>query len=315
MPCENQVGGRDLHTKRVAWSLLRAAPQKEVPMCFTPRTLRMQPGSSDVLTVFDVAQAWEQGAFEVHYQEQRSMRTTHLVGAEALLRMRRSDGRLAQPGEFLPLVEMLGLKERVDLWVLRRALHDFSAIPGSPLLSVNVEPATLSHASFAPQLTDVIRASSFPSSLLTLEVTENGVLSASARERVASLRGYGVAISLDDFGTGSARFDFLARTEADELKIDRSLMACSERERGHVVVSSIVELATRLGLRTVAEGIETEAQARAAERMGCTVGQGYLYAKPVAFEVFRERWEACLVERSWPDIDAAAQSSASGVGV
>lgn len=223
---------------------------------------------------------------ETWYQPQFDLRTGVLVGAEALVRWRTSDQEVLSPADFLAAAESSGLMTPLGLRVLTTACQDATAWPAlqaMPMVSVNVAAAQLVDPMFATTVADVLRFTRLPASRLCLEVTESAFVdvdaAAASLERIKRL---GVTIAIDDFGTGFSALSRLKRIPVDVLKIDRSFVAGVGRDsHDTAIVNAVVALARALRVRTVAEGVETPAQAGELRARGVDVGQGYLWARPM----------------------------------
>jgi len=223
---------------------------------------------------------------ELWYQPKIDLRTRRLVGAEGLLRARRPDGSVVAPGEFLPGAredEMMALTERVIVMALRD-FDDCAAAGASVQLSVNVPVSALVKLPIA-QLLREERPSAPTWPGLIFEVTEDEALNdlKIANDVAEQLRALGCALSLDDFGAGYSSLVRLRQLPFAELKIDRSYVNnCHGDKINAGLCETIVALGKRFGLRTVAEGIETAAEAQKMQKLGCEIGQGYLFAWPMA---------------------------------
>jgi diguanylate cyclase (GGDEF)-like protein len=213
-----------------------------------------------------------------------------VVGFEALVRWDPAGRPRQMPGDFIGLAEETGEIVGIGRWVIAEACRQASTWQRDhdrPDLRINVN---LSARQFTdPALTSVVaaalRESGLPPSGLTLEITESTLMARTRdmAERVRSLRAIGVRISIDDFGTGYSSLGYLQTFELDELKIDRSFVSPADSVGSPRVISrAIVELGRALGLEMVAEGIETEEQARWFRSLGCQLGQGYYFAEPLA---------------------------------
>src|SRR6202163_2511793 len=222
---------------------------------------------------------------ELWYQPKIELRTKRLVGAEGLLRARRPDGSIVPPGDFLPGAkeeEMLALTERVIITALRD-FEDCAVQGASVKLSVNVPVSALVKLPLAQMLREHRPPTpNWPG--LILEVTEDEIvhdlkLANHVAEELRSLR---CTLALDDFGAGYSSLARLRQLPFSELKIDRSYVSHCHMDRLSAgLCEVIVQLGQRLGLKTVAEGIESTHECHKLQAAGCQIGQGYLFAKPM----------------------------------
>jgi len=228
--------------------------------------------------------------FEQWYQPKIDLRAKRLVGAEALVRARRPDGSLLPPAAFLPGApedDMLVLTERVILTAMRD-FEDYAALGTTLKLSVNVPASAFVKLPIAQMLREERpAAANWPG--LILEVTEDEVMHdlKIAQEVADELRALNCTLALDDFGAGYSSLARLRQLPFSELKIDRSYVTdCDSDKVNAGLCETIVELAKRFDLKTVAEGIETTHESHKLQGIGCDIGQGYLFAKPMAKEAF-----------------------------
>jgi diguanylate cyclase (GGDEF)-like protein len=221
----------------------------------------------------------------VHYQPLVSLseRPT-LTGLEALVRWQHPERGLIGPNEFIPLAEETGLIVPIGRYVLERALaqlavwrHDRSDIT----LSVNISPNQLEDMSLPLMLADTIQATAVDPSALRLEITEAAIARCqeAAITALQGLDAMGVRLAVDDFGTGSSSLRVLRRLPIDTIKVDRSVLASSTEERP--VLGAAIGIGHALGMRVVAEGVETEQQLLELRRLGCDGAQGFLFSRPV----------------------------------
>ena len=253
---------------------------------FASKAPEPEPAGSKV-TLGDVLR---RGWFELWYQPKIDLRTRRLVGAEGLVRARKGDGGLISPGAFLPGAkedDMLALTERVIL----TALHDFEdcAAQGAPVkLSVNVPASAFVKLPIARMLREERpSAANWPG--LILEVTEDEAMHdlKMANEVADELRALHCSLALDDFGAGYSSLARLRQLPFSELKIDRSYVTnCHIDKVNAGLCETIVELAKRFELKVVAEGIETTHESHKLQGLGCDIGQGYLFAKPMPKDQF-----------------------------
>ncbi len=224
----------------------------------------------------------------LHYQPIVRLADERFVAVEALVRWQPPGEPMIGPDAFIPAAEDSGLIVPIGAWVLRRACHD-----GAPwyqrhgtLMSVNVSPRQLREPDFAAMVRDALAASGLPPRALILEITESVLMDAGAGAEQAighlhALRSAGVRVAVDDFGTGYSSLAYLRDLPIDHVKIDRSFMPASAADPARLpLVKAVVDLASGLGLGTVAEGVETRAQAGVLRDLGCERAQGWLYARP-----------------------------------
>ena len=227
------------------------------------------------------------GELELFYQPEVELVSGRIVGMEALLRWRRPEG-LVLPGEFIPLAEETGLIVPVGEWVLDHAVAQMcewhgGALEAPPWVSVNLSVRQLADTSLVERLTASLSEHGADPSNLLLEVTESVVLDEGGfgLNVLTELNRLGTEIAIDDFGTGYASLSYLARFPARALKIDRSFVAALDDPRYRVIVAAMIDLGHGLGLTTVAEGIETVEQLTLLKELGCALGQGFLFARPM----------------------------------
>jgi diguanylate cyclase (GGDEF)-like protein/PAS domain S-box-containing protein len=234
----------------------------------------------------DLAAALERGELAMHLQLQVD-REGRPVGAELLMRWRRADGTMVPPDVFIPVAEATGLIVPLGHWALRQACLGWLRLAeaGHPLpLSVNVSPSQFRQPDFVAQVRAVLAETGAPASELIFEVTE-GLLIDNLEDtlsRMHELAAIGIRFSIDDFGTGYSSLAYLKRMPLYELKIDKSFIRDTPGDaNGTAIVQSILAMAGHLGLRVVAEGVETSAQAAFLAANGSPGMQGYLFARPV----------------------------------
>ena len=240
--------------------------------------------------------------FELHFQPVVDLRTNEIVSHEALLRWRHPSGDLLAPGKFMQIFDDRGLSQAMQERVLSIALDTLVAKDTREqlgVLSVNFLACQLQGKAAADEIVAALASRHLPPARLIVEVTESVILGrpgGAVMECLRELRKQGVGLALDDFGTGYASLVHLRELPADALKIDQSFVASLERnEESTKIVRAIISLAHNLGIRVVAEGIESEGQRQCLRRLGCDQGQGHLFGFPKPL--------TCVLEKA--RIDAA----------
>lgn len=236
----------------------------------------------------DMRSGLERGEFFLAYQPIVRLDNGEFIGCEALLRWKHPQQGVLIPADFIPLAEQIGLSTQIGRTVLRLACRQLATWRDergvAVHLSLNVAWPDLLEAEFEPSLIAITREFAIKPEQLTLEITENIVLSPGARATliVDGLRRHGFGICIDDFGTGYSSLHYLQRFHIDALKIDRSFVYSENGElASEAIVRALMTLADGFKLRVIAEGIETQQQCEALQSVGCRYGQGYYFAKPL----------------------------------
>lgn len=239
---------------------------------------------SRVLLENDLRRAIADDAIIPYFQPLVAMTTGRLIGVEMLARWPHPTRGMVPPVAFIPLAEDLGLIGALTDRLLRRACIATVHWPDHFTVACNVSPLQLRDVGLPAMIDDILRETGFPAHRLEIEVTESALVGdlPLARALLGQLKALGVRLALDDFGTGYASLKHLHSLPFDKLKIDASFVAAmaTDRESGKIV-SAVVGLGHSLGLSTVAEGVETEEVASLLRDLGCDVGQGWLYGRPV----------------------------------
>ncbi len=238
-----------------------------------------------------VAGALKRGEYQVHYQPYCDLSTRRVSGAEALIRWNSATLGQVSPAKFIPELEKSGLMLSVGEWVLRTACRQIRDWKGSrPLpLAVNLSEIQFSHRDLVGLVSDVVRESEIDPRYLTLELTETICMHdlGFASELVTRLKRVGVSISVDDFGTGYSSLSYVKKLPVDNLKIDMSFVRDVTRDADAVdIITAITSMAQRLGLRTIAEGVETPEQANILRLHRCDMGQGYHFGRAMPAAAF-----------------------------
>ena len=232
----------------------------------------------------ELRRALERDEFEVHYQPVVSLTTGAVVGVESLLRWRHPERGLLPPAEFLEEAAAMGMLAELGRRTLLRVCADFGE-SGHPLFAslgaaVNLSTSELVDDRVIDRVADALTAGGMPPGRLTIEITEDVIVDDTIRRTIDRLRSLGVDLSIDDFGTGNSSLRQLGAYPASTLKVDRSFVERFEKDQhAEAITRAILGLARNLGLRTVAEGVETEAQAQLLARYGCDFAQGWRYAR------------------------------------
>jgi diguanylate cyclase (GGDEF)-like protein len=230
----------------------------------------------------------------LHYQPQVDLATGRLLGAEALVRWRRDDGRMVPPGEFIPLAEHCGLITEIGDWVMQEVCRQIATWNGNGMpalrVAVNVSAHQMRGSGCVGALEHALRTSGIEARQIEIEITESMMMEdlTAAIAILKRFKALGAGIALDDFGTGFSSLSYLRQLPIDTLKVDRAFIRdIGQSGDGERIGEMIVALAKLLNLNTVAEGIETEQQAGTALHWGCKMAQGFLYSPalpPADFE-------------------------------
>lgn len=237
--------------------------------------------------VSDLRESIHRGDFFLVYQPQIGLMGNSLTGFEALVRWRHPERGVISPLDFIPVAEESGLIVELGTWVLHEACSDAARWPSPLSVSVNLSGVQFERSDLIGAVSSALSLSGLAHHRLELELTESTLMrdSAGALATLNQLRGMGVRVALDDFGTGFSSLSYLRQFPLDKLKIDRSfvrhLSGLENDQSAVAIVTAIVQLAQALGLETTAEGVEETSQHETLQRLGCLLGQGYLYAKPM----------------------------------
>jgi diguanylate cyclase (GGDEF)-like protein len=246
---------------------------------------------------YQLRHALDNDQFVLHYQPKVSLANGRLTGTEALIRWNDPEVGLVPPVRFIPILEETGLIFEVGRWALRQAVRQHLHWRGAGLppvrISVNVSPLQLRNRAFLADIQEAIGLDTSAAAGLELEITESLIME-DIKHTIGTLRtirAMGVSIAIDDFGTGFSSLSYLAKLPTDTLKIDRSFVTdMNSGPEGLALVSTIINLAHSLKLKVVAEGVETNEQARVLRELNCDEMQGFLLSRPVSSSVFATRF-------------------------
>ncbi|HVL01396.1 MAG TPA: EAL domain-containing response regulator [Dongiaceae bacterium] len=235
----------------------------------------------------ELRQAIQAGQIQPFYQPKISLQQGTLAGLEALARWTDSQGRSIPPSRFIALAEQHGLIGELTLALLRQVLRDMGSWQQrgvQPPVAINLSATSLVDRNLAGDIIQQVQAMAVSSRQVTFEITESALVAdlASALATISRLRLKGFGFSIDDYGTGFSSMQQLSRFPFTELKIDRTFVhGAPQREQLRTILQSAIDMGRRLGITTVAEGVETEAELHLLKAMGCRQAQGYLIARPM----------------------------------
>jgi EAL domain-containing protein (putative c-di-GMP-specific phosphodiesterase class I) len=242
----------------------------------------------------DLRRAIRRDELLLHYQPKVDLASGRVTGAEALLRWQHAELGLIPPDRFIPIAEESGLIVEIGEWVVHRACAQMAEWRDLPELKIAVNVSR--HEMVAGGLVDAVQQAmqrhGIAAGRLVVELTESMLMDRVdfTTRQLKALRALGVDLSIDDFGTGYSSMSYLRRFPLDELKIDRSFVAGTPADKaGTAIVQTIIALGHSLGMRVVAEGVETEEQRALLHSLGCDSFQGYLCSRPLAPEAFAAR--------------------------
>jgi diguanylate cyclase len=231
--------------------------------------------------ISDVGRGLARRDFALLYQAKASVRDQAIVGAEALMRWRHPTYGEIPPQQFIPIAEETGCIDELTRWALEQAIEDQAVLLAQgvdKIISINISARSLADADFCAFAIGVVQRAGAG---ICFEITETAVIRDPqvAMASIAAFRAAGIQISLDDYGSGLSALSYLKQIEADELKLDKSLI-CDLNTRDRLILKSTIDLAHGLGMSVVAEGVEDEATLAVLSALGCDKVQGYLIARP-----------------------------------
>jgi PAS domain S-box-containing protein/diguanylate cyclase (GGDEF)-like protein len=235
--------------------------------------------------------AIEKEQFVLHYQPKVDLRTNRLVGLEALIRWNDPDNGLIPPMEFIPVLEQTGMILDVGRWAIEKAIFEYKALRARdlacPRIAVNVSAIQLRHRDFVSVIQSAVAKAGSDEHGLDLEITESLAMENVMANipKLQALKDMGIGIAIDDFGTGYSSLAYIAKLPVDALKIDRSFIVnMTNHADDMTIISTIISLSHDLRLHVIAEGVDSEEQAKLLRLLKCDQMQGYLISKPVPIE-------------------------------
>ncbi len=279
-------------------AMYRAKQEGRNNFCFF--TAEMQQRSARRLLLENALRhALDRGQFELYYQPQLSLQDGHVVGAEALLRWHHPELGPVSPAEFIPIAEESGMILAIGEWVLRTAVAqakrwmEHAAAPIS--VAVNLSAVQFRQARLPERVMQILDQAGLPPEYLELELTESVAMDAplAAIEVMDELHARGIRMAIDDFGTGYSSLSYLRKFKVSKLKVDQSFVRdLSEDAESRAIVTAIITLATSMGFKTIAEGVETAGQLAFLRLQGCDLVQGYYFSKPLPVGQFEAYMQA-----------------------
>jgi predicted signal transduction protein with EAL and GGDEF domain len=279
-----------------------------------------QPGTTEACSSFsnplkaELPQVATREELVLHYQPIIDLRKRKVCGFEALMRWKHPTRGMIPPDHFIPLAEESGEILSMGAWALRQACADAQAWPQGINVSVNLSPAQLETGDFSRIVAEALNVTGLAAHRLQLEITETSLMRDGQRvqKMLRNLQALGVTIALDDFGSSFATFNYLRTFPFEKIKIDRSFVhGAPDREDCHTILRSMADLASELGIQSVAEGVETASDLASAIDAGCDEAQGFFFSLPVPARALTRaltqcdaKLDRCALARS-PDRTAA----------
>lgn len=295
-PEDGESFAKLMQNAKLAVRLVRSEAQSGFRF-FTPRLTRIVQGRYRFEA--ELRDAVGNKEFKAVFQPKICFETGRILGAEALARWRRPNGKLISPATFIPVAEQAGLIDAIGMQILEAACEAARSwqLEGFDLtVAVNVSPSQFQRNDLTDSIMAVLRRTGLHPNRLELEITESMAVNDPARvaEFISPLRAMGTKLAIDDFGTGHSNLATLTQLPFDVFKIDRQFVSALETDRqAPAIVEMILAMAETLGLKTVAEGVETTRQAEFLRRRGCSMAQGFLYSPGLpetAFMDFLRAW-------------------------
>lgn len=286
----------DLLLRRAGLAAREAARRDLPSSVYSGATERQNP--LQLVMVAELRRAMELNELTLHYQPKVDIRSGKMLAVEALVRWIHPEKGMISPAQFIPLAEQTGLIRQMTFSIIEMAARQQAAWLARGLqtpIAVNLAARSLADPQFESRFSDILARHGVPADLIDLEITESSLIEdpEGARNMLLALRDLGCRIYIDDFGTGYSSLSYLVNLPVHSLKIDRSFITgMGKKQSAYLVVASVISMAQSLGLRVVAEGVETTEDVDRLRELGCDEGQGYLYCKPQPAAELEALWES-----------------------
>jgi diguanylate cyclase (GGDEF)-like protein len=254
--------------------------------------------------VAELRKAIDRNELTLHYQPKVDIRSGKMLSVEALVRWIHPDRGMIPPAQFIPLAEQTGLIRPMTLAILQIAAQQQAIWIARGLqtsIAINLTARSLVDPHFLSRFSEILANAGVPPGLIDIEITESSLVDdpEGAQRMLTELRELGCQIYIDDFGTGYSSLSYLVKLPVHALKIDRSFIIEMDKNQGaYLVVASVISMAQSLGLRVVAEGVETNEDVERLRELGCDEGQGYLYCKPQPAAELEGLWQSGKLVRA-----------------
>ncbi len=290
--CPHDGENFDTLLKKADLAMYHAKSLGKNTFCFYDEKMNVE-AHENIQLVSDLRAAIVEEQFVLHYQPKYDLSLGRIIGAEALIRWQHPQRGMIPPNLFIAIAEKSGLIQQIGQWVMKEACHTcvnwHKAGFKEMHVAINVSPLQFKRGGIEEVVTNILTDSKLPANKLEIEMTEGLLIddTETLRNALTNLRELGVTFSIDDFGTGYSNLGYLKKFDIETLKIDQSFtQKINESANEKAIVEAIIQMAIKLDLKTVAEGVETIEQAETIKSMGCTMGQGYYWSKPLPNEDF-----------------------------
>ena len=256
----------------------------------------MQEAIRNKRTIDEFEAAMKNGEFHMFLQPQFSADTGRLTGAEALVRRIKSDGSVVPPNDFIPIYERAGIICRLDKYIWEKAAAKLSEWKGKNIdghISVNISPRDFYYINVYDGFTELISRYDIPADRLNIEITETALMTdvPDLEKELEMLRDAGFTVEIDDFGSGYSSLNALKDIKVDVLKIDMGFLSkSSNAERGRIILDCVIQMAKKLNMHVITEGVEKIEQVKFLTDMGCDCFQGYYFSKPISIDEYEKKY-------------------------